>query len=136
MSSTKKALTFLTLTAIAASTAWLLYNKKKICTNEPIEEEACQDKTLDQRMALAEAARIKGNKFYSDKKIEEAITCYTESIALYPADHKDLRLALANRAACHLLENEFKAVIEDCTEGRKGLSFLLFYSITLPSIEI
>lgn len=104
MSSSRKAIAILTLTAVAASVAWLAYTKKKRDNEESIETRSSPDNNLEQRTALAEAARSKGNKFYTDKKIDEAIACYTESITLYPRNHNDLRLAFANRAACHLLK--------------------------------
>jgi import receptor subunit TOM70 len=104
MSSNRRTIAFLALTAIAASSAWLIYSRKKRLPDESIDAHTSMDINMQQRTALAEAARSKGNKFYTDKKIDEAIACYTESINLYPSEHKDLRLAYANRAACNLLK--------------------------------
>lgn len=104
MSSNRRTIAFLGFTAIAASSAWFFYSRKKRLSNELIDTHMSLDINIEQRTALAEAARSKGNKFYTDKKIDEAIACYTESIGLYPAEHKDLRLAYANRAACNLIK--------------------------------
>jgi len=58
--------------------------------------------TYPQDAALAEAARLQGNKLYNDECLDEAIERYSAAINMYPVNNEDRRLAFANRAACYL----------------------------------
>ena len=50
----------------------------------------------------AQAAKSKGNKYFKGGKYELAIQCYSEAIALCPAEHKgDIATFYQNRAAAH-----------------------------------
>lgn len=53
-------------------------------------------------LELAEASRVKGNKYYNAGKFEKAIECYNEAIRMYPEGSEGLVLAYSNLAACHI----------------------------------
>jgi len=55
------------------------------------------------------AAKAKGNGFFKEKKWDEAIKCYTESISL---DNTDASF-FSNRSACHAGKEDWKNALED-----------------------
>lgn len=57
---------------------------------------------IQERVALGNAAKVRGNKFFHASQLKEAIECYTEAISFYPESYKEASLAYANRAACNL----------------------------------
>ena len=51
---------------------------------------------------LAQAAKNKGNKFFKAGKYDKSIECYTESIQICPADHREeIATFYQNRAAAY-----------------------------------
>lgn len=55
---------------------------------------------------------MEGNEYYKQKKFNEAIDCYSRSIALSPT-----AVAYANRAMAHLKIRRFPEAEDDCTEA-------------------
>ncbi|KAJ3003862.1 TOM (translocase of outer membrane) complex component [Thoreauomyces humboldtii] len=66
-----------------------------------------------ERADLAASAKTAGNKFFAQKKYEEAITLYSQAIALKPED----AVFYSNRAACYSNLSQWDDVINDCTES-------------------
>lgn len=58
--------------------------------------------SLQSPLDRAQSAKNKGNKYFKAGKYENAIQCYTEAIALCPAEQKtDLSTFYQNRAAAY-----------------------------------
>ena len=50
----------------------------------------------------AQAAKNKGNKYFKAGRYDQAIKCYTEALAICPAQHgSDIATFYQNRAAAH-----------------------------------
>lgn len=64
----------------------------------------------------AQGAKNKGNKYFKAGKYEQAITCYTEAIALCPTEKKaDLSTFFQNRAAAY--EQQVSVISTAISEG-------------------
>lgn len=61
---------------------------------------------------LAEVARVKGNEHFNAQRYAEAVASYAEALSHVPHDH----LALANRAAAHLMLEQFMEAVR-CGRG-------------------
>ncbi|KAK2608775.1 hypothetical protein QQS21_002632 [Conoideocrella luteorostrata] len=61
----------------------------------------------------ADAYKAAGNKFFKDKKFDEAIRQYTEAIKLFP----DSPIYLNNRAAAHMSNYNYAAALKDCSRA-------------------
>ncbi|KAI8918423.1 import receptor [Powellomyces hirtus] len=68
----------------------------------------------DERAELAKGAKALGNKFFAEKKYNEAVDLYTQAILL-----KRDAIFYSNRAACYANMNNYDKAIEDCTESLK-----------------
>lgn len=64
-----------------------------------------------QRKARAEREKIKGNEYYRVGENENALACYSRSIALYPTN----AVVHANRAMANLRLNNIEGAEYDCT---------------------
>lgn len=64
-------------------------------------------------------AKEAGNEAYKNNDIDEALAKYTEAIKLSSEanDDKTLAVCLKNRAAVHLKEEDFEAVVFDCNRS-------------------
>ncbi|KAI8819490.1 import receptor [Fimicolochytrium jonesii] len=67
-----------------------------------------------ERADLAKSAKTLGNKYYGEKKYQEAIDLYSQAIVLQPD-----AVFYSNRAACYANLNDYDNVINDCTEALK-----------------
>lgn len=63
-------------------------------------------------MPLAQALKAQGNKAYSSRSFQEAITLYTKAIAAQP-----LAVFFSNRAACYSNLGKHRDVISDCNSA-------------------
>uniref|UniRef100_A0A8C2WC96 Translocase of outer mitochondrial membrane 70 homolog A (S. cerevisiae) n=1 Tax=Cyclopterus lumpus TaxID=8103 RepID=A0A8C2WC96_CYCLU len=73
---------------------------------------------LQSPLDRAQAAKNKGNKYFKAGKYENAIQCYTEAIALCPAEQKtDLSTFYQNRAAAFEQLMKWTEVVQDCCEA-------------------
>lgn len=79
--------------------------KQDILSN--IAKEACKLTEYERRI-LAEQKIDRGNEYYRAKDFEEAVKCYTASIAIWPTAR-----ARNNRAACCLAQGKYSQVLED-----------------------
>lgn len=84
----------------------------------------------EEKMNAQEALREKGNNFYKERNYKEAEECYRKAVGMIeqlmtkekPHDVEWLALAaikvplLLNYAQCRLLDRDYYAVIEHCTE--------------------
>lgn len=77
--------------------------------------------TVEERAALeeAEALKRKGNDAYIAKDHSAARELYTAAIEAAPEKAKEKSVYLANRAAVGLALEDYKSVVEDCTESLK-----------------
>lgn len=82
-----------------------------------LSEERLEEFTIAERTILASRARSKGNWFFHDKKISQALECYDAAIRMSPAQDKDISLAYCNRAACNYMMNNLDAAIDDSTKA-------------------
>ncbi|KAG7276296.1 hypothetical protein CRUP_015619, partial [Coryphaenoides rupestris] len=63
----------------------------------------------------AQGAKNKGNKYFKAGKYDLAIQCYTEAIALCPAEQRvDLSTFYQNRAAAYEQQMQWAEVVQDC----------------------
>lgn len=67
------------------------------------------------REKLAEIKKTEGNVLYKDKKYDQALQLYTEAVQLCP----DNATLYNNRAACHLMLNQYQKALNDCQESLK-----------------
>lgn len=139
----------------AASLGGAYYWKNKMDQSEESTDQAIENADIEKSKQptaappkdssqLASIAKGRGNKFYNEKKLDEAIECYDEAIGLFPSEHPELRLTYANRAACHLLkvtqsddlsffssykfyfiQGDYQNVVNDCTKGKLNVKALL-----------
>ncbi|XP_061833524.1 mitochondrial import receptor subunit TOM70 [Nerophis lumbriciformis] len=66
----------------------------------------------------AQGAKNRGNKYFKAAKYENAIQCYTEAIALCPAEQKsDLSTFYQNRAAAYEQQMKWTEVVQDCSQA-------------------
>ncbi|XP_031555205.1 mitochondrial import receptor subunit TOM70-like [Actinia tenebrosa] len=66
----------------------------------------------------AQAAKLKGNKFFKGRKYEQALKCYSEAIELCPEENKtDLATFYQNRAAAYEQLGQFEEVIEEASKA-------------------
>lgn len=77
--------------------------------------------TEEERAALEEAERLKkkGNEAYLAKNHTVARELYTSAINTAPEKATEKSVYLANRAAVDLALEDYKSVVEDCTESLK-----------------
>lgn len=69
----------------------------------------------EQRKVKAEWEKERGNQFFKDNMLNEAINCYTSAIQLDPVN----AVYLANRAMCLLKQEKYAAAEVDCTSSIK-----------------
>ncbi|XP_067639556.1 AH receptor-interacting protein [Eurosta solidaginis] len=109
----------------------LEFNIELISIEQPEEYEKERWQMDDKEKMTAQAIlREKGNQLYKEKKYKEAEECYRKAVGMIeqlmtkekPHDEEWLALAaikiplLLNYAQCRLLERDYYAVIEHCTE--------------------
>ncbi|XP_030532490.1 RNA polymerase II-associated protein 3-like [Rhodamnia argentea] len=68
--------------------------------------------SMEESIPDAASEKELGNEFFKQKKFNEAIDCYSRSIAFSPT-----AVAYANRAMAYLKIRRFKEAEEDCTEA-------------------
>lgn len=80
------------------------------------------EEVLEKSLALAVAAKVRGNTFYAHQQFPEAIAQYTAAIGHCPsgpestAEEKEaLAVFFSNRAAAFLMQQSYAECIEDCT---------------------
>lgn len=56
-----------------------------------------------------------GNTLFKEGKIAEALDVYTKALGIVDIKNGDKAVILKNRAACHLKEEDYQAVIDDCS---------------------
>ncbi|XP_061176890.1 protein unc-45 homolog B-like [Saccostrea echinata] len=66
-------------------------------------------------VADANALKEEGNKFFKEGKIAEALDAYTRALGVIDIKDGEKAVILKNRAACYLKEEDYQAVINDCT---------------------
>jgi tetratricopeptide (TPR) repeat protein len=60
--------------------------------------------------------KAKGNAAYSSNKIEEALSAYSDALAITELRSEDRATLLCNRAQCHLKKKDWMAAVQDCTD--------------------
>ncbi|XP_020716830.1 AH receptor-interacting protein isoform X2 [Ceratitis capitata] len=105
--------------------------ERRHCCEQPDEYEKERWQMNDEeKMNAQEDLREKGNRLYKEKKYKEAEECYRKAVGMIeqlmtkekPHDVEWLALAaikvplLLNYAQCRLLDSDYYAVIEHCTE--------------------
>lgn len=68
--------------------------------------------TPAEREILANQERNKGNEYYKGNYFDDAIRCYTASIAIHPT-----AVAYSNRACCYLKQCKFTLALNDCNRA-------------------
>lgn len=66
-----------------------------------------------------------GNTLFKEGKIAEALDVYTKALGIVDIKNGDKAVILKNRAACHLKEEDYQAVIDDCSAGTVPGLFVL-----------
>lgn len=68
--------------------------------------------TQTEREYLANEERNKGNEYYKRNYFDDAIRCYTTSIAIHPT-----AVAYSNRACCYLKHCKYTLALNDCNRA-------------------
>lgn len=68
--------------------------------------------TQAEREFLANEEKNKGNEYYKRNYFDDAIRCYTASIAIHPT-----AVAYSNRACCYLKQCKYTSALEDCNKA-------------------
>lgn len=97
--------------------AWDKLDVDKICQEIDEKKSSSSDYTTDeeweeeQRKIKAEWEKERGNHFFKDNMLNEAINCYTSAIQLDPAN----AVYPANRAMCLIKQEKYGAAEVDCS---------------------
>merc|ERR1711959_394014 len=63
-----------------------------------------------EKKADANDAKTKGNEFFKQGKLDQAVEWYSKAVELDPTNH----VYMSNRAAAYLKQNEFALGLADC----------------------
>lgn len=109
-------------------TADLLYEVELIGFDEAKEGKARSDMTVEERIQAADTRKMRGNDFFKDEKLEEAMQQYEMAIAYMGDDfmfqlfgkYRDMALAVKNpchlnTAACLIKLKRYEEAIGQCT---------------------
>lgn len=107
---------------------YVLFKKKKIPNLVCYKILSLKNVALCLKVPDFNSLKEEGNNLFKEGKIAEALDVYTKALGIVDIKAGDKAVILKNRAACHLKEEEYQAVIDDCSAGTWVIHFNCSFS--------